>query len=373
MAKKEKKSVDTPDDQIQQFRTRIDEIDHNVLSLINERLSIGLQIGKVKEKKDDPVLDKSREMEILKNLSAINKGPLKNDVLHHLFSEIIKASKEIQETKLISYLGPEATFSHIAARNFFGPSVTFVPQSNISDIFTEVERSACHYGVMPVENSTEGTVHTTLDLFFESDLKICAEIYQTISYDLLSRSGILSEVREIYSHAQGFTQCRKWLKKHLPESTLIECTSTAQAAKEAAGIPGSAAIASKEAAHMYDLRVVSSKIEDDMRNTTRFLVIGKEAAERTGNDKTSIMLVTAHVPGALFKILEPIAQAGINMLKLESRPTKFQNWSYCFFVDLEGHIDDQIMGDTLKKMKDLGQNLKWLGSYPRSQQDEISA
>ena len=371
MAKKEKKSTETPNDQIQKFRSRIDEIDQHVLSLINERLSIGLQIGKLKEKKEDPVQDKSREAEILKNLTVMNKGPLKNEVLHHLFSEIISASRKIQEIKLISYLGPETTFSHIAARNFFGPSVSFVPQPNIGDIFVEVERNACHFGVVPVENSTEGTVHTTLDLFFESDLKICAEIYQIISYDLLSRSGILSEVREIYSHAQGFTQCRKWLKKHLSEGTLIECTSTAQAAKEAAGIPGSAAIASQEAARMYDLRVVTSKIEDDTRNTTRFIVIGKEAAQRTGKDKTSIMFVTAHVPGALFKILEPIAQAGINMLKLESRPTKYQNWNYCFFVDIEGHIEDKQISDTIKQMKSLCQYLKWIGSYPQSKQEEI--
>jgi len=371
MTKKETKPTEMSNEQLKKLRSRIDEIDHEVLSLINERLSIGLQIGKIKEKKDDQVLDKTREEEILKALTEMNKGPLKNDVLHHLFSEIISASRQIQETKLISYLGPEATFSHIAARNFFGPSVTYVPQPNIIDIFTEVERNACHFGVVPVENSTEGTVHTTLDLFFESDLKICAEVYQTISYDLLSRSGILSEVREIYSHPQGFTQCRKWLKKHLPESTLIECTSTAQAAKEAAGIPGSAAIASQEAARMYDLRVVASKIEDDTRNTTRFLVISKESSEPTGNDKTSIMIVAAHVPGALFKILEPIAQAGINMLKLESRPTKFQNWNYCFFVDLEGHLEEQRMSDTLKQMKSLCQHVKWLGSYPRSQQDKI--
>jgi len=371
MAKKEKKSTDKTENQIQKFRNRIDEIDQHILSLINERLSIGLQIGKIKEKKDDSVLDKSREAEILKNLMAVNKGPLKNEVLHHLFNEIISASRKIQETKLISYLGPEATFSHIAARNFFGLSVSYVPQPNIGDIFTEVERNACHFGVVPVENSTEGTVHTTLDLFFESELKICAEIYQIISYDLLSRSGILSEVREIYSHPQGFTQCRKWLKKNLPECTLVECTSTAQAAREAAGIPGSAAIASQEAARMYDLRVAASKIEDDTRNTTRFIVIGKEGAQRTGKDKTSIMFVSAHIPGALFKILEPIAHAGLNMVKLESRPTKYQNWNYCFFVDIEGHIEDKQVSNTIKQMKNLCQYLKWIGSYPQAKRDEI--
>ncbi len=349
---------------INDLRHSIDEIDEKILALINKRLLLAKEIGRVKAEKGNRVLDIARESTLIQRLNSINEGPLSKSALHHVFAEIIAASREIQKNHSVAYLGPEATFTHIAAINYFGQSVNYISQMTIRDIFCEVEKGACHYGVVPVENSIEGSVNYTLDLFFESDLKICAELYHPISHDLLAKSGASDEIETIFSHPQAFAQCRKWIQKNLPRSVLVECDSTAHAARKASGDPKSAAIASSKAAHIYNLQVAASKIEDVSRNTTRFLVVGKDDIKKTGSDKTSIMFVTSHVPGALYKALKPIADAGINMVKLESRPTKHENWSYFFFVDLEGHLEDELVAGTLKKMKKLCLFLKCLGSYP---------
>ena len=351
---------------IDAFRKAIDEIDEKILDLINQRLLHSKEIGKVKKQKGNQIFDGSREGEIMNRLSALNNGPIRNASLLHIFSDIIAESRQIQSAQVVTYLGPEATFTHIAAMNHFGRSATFLPQPGIRDVFSEVEKESCNYGVVPVENSIEGAVNLTLDLLAESDLKICAEKYLSISHDLLSATGSLDDIRQIYSHPHAFAQCRKWIKEYLPKAILCECSSTAQAAQTALKQPGSAAIASNEAAQIYNLKIVASKVEDYTRNVTRFLIIGKDAIQRTGNDKTSIMFVTSHIPGALFKVLEPIAGAGINMLKLESRPSRHENWNYSFFVDLEGHIEDQVIADTIAEMKNICLYLKSLGSYPRA-------
>lgn len=367
MANSENPKNDDSTSKISSLRKSINDIDDNILDLINRRLLLAKEIGQIKKLNNEPILDSARETTIIKRLLSLNKGHLSNNALHHIFTEIIAASREIQKPQIVTYLGPEATFTHIAAIKHFGRSVSFVPQPSIRDIFSEVEKDACHYGVTPVENSIEGTVNYTVDLFYDSDLKICAEIYLAISHDLLSTKGSLDDIRVIYSHPHAFAQCRRWLRKNLPECALEECGSTALAAQKASEEPGSAAIASREAAHIYKLQVTASKIEDFSRNITRFLVIGRDKSGRTGNDRTSIMFVTSHVPGALYRVLEPIAKAGINMLKLESRPTKHENWSYFFFVDLEGHIEDPKVQDTVSKMKNICLYLKLLGSYPRAQ------
>ena len=352
------------DSRINKLRRSIDEIDEKILDLINKRLLFGKEIGNIKRKNNEQVTDKARETAILKRLKDLNKGHLRNDTLDHIFTQIISESREIQQPEKISYLGPEATFTHIAAINNFGQNVTFVPQPAIYDVFSEVEKGICVYGVVPVENSNEGSVNNTLDLFFGSDLKICAEIYLIVSHDLLSNTKRLDEIKVIYSHPQAFAQCRNWIRKNLPKADLEECSSTAHAAKKAAKMTGSAAIAGREAAHLYKLEVTASRIEDNARNTTRFLVIGRDKTSKTGNDKTSIMFATAHIPGALYKALEPMDDAGINMVKLESRPAKHENWSYFFFVDFEGHLEDPIVNETITKMKNLCLHLKHLGSYP---------
>ncbi|MCJ7771723.1 MAG: prephenate dehydratase [Desulfobacterales bacterium] len=366
--KKGKKDIKSEKITIKELRKSIDKIDDEILELISRRLLCVKEIGEIKKEKGDPILDISREKKILDRLLSKNEGELNDRALQYIFKEIIAASRELQSPQRITYLGPEATFTHMAAMTHFGRSASYVPRSNIRDIFDEVEKGACHYGVVPVENSIEGSINYTLDLFFESELKICAEIYQAISHDLLSITGELDNIKVIYSHPHVFPQCRKWLRKYLPEIKLEECNSTAHAARKASVDGESAAIAGREAAHMYNLQVVASKIEDVGRNITRFLVIGKDKVQRTGKDKTSIMFATPHVPGALYKTLKPIAEAEINMVKLESRPTKHENWSYFFFVDIEGHIDDKVIKGTVSKLKEICLYLKVLGSYSMTQE-----
>ncbi|RJP95163.1 MAG: prephenate dehydratase [Desulfobacteraceae bacterium] len=350
------------------LRQTINGIDETVLSLINKRLLVAKEIGEIKKEQNTYVYDKIRENEIMDRLAQLNTGPLKAQALHQIFTNIISASREIQTPTTISYLGPEATFTHVAAMDLFGHSAEYVPQTSIRDVFMEVAKGKCDYGVAPVENSIEGAINHTLDLFFESDLRICAEKYLNISHALLSRSSDIKDIEVIYSHPQPFAQCRAWIRKNLPNAALIDCNSTAHAAQKAFQEKNTAAIANSEAAHIYGLQILESGIEDYSHNITRFLLVGRDEPRPTGEDKTSIMFAISHVPGALYKILQPIADSGINMSKLESRPTKHENWSYFFFVDFDGHIEDDTIKRTIEQMKPYCKYLKWLGSYPRAQE-----
>ncbi len=348
-----------------ELRAKIDGIDTQIVSLINERLGVSASVGELKKRFASKVLDRSRESLIMDRICRLNQGPVDDSVLQYIFSVIMAASRELQKPQTIAYLGPEATHSNLAALNHFRHAGLFVPYRSIPEIFAEVERGGCQFGVVPVENSIEGAVNHTLDMLFESEVKITAEHYQTISHDLLSVWGNLEAVEVVYSHPQPFAQCRSWLQRNLPDAVLEECSSTAQAAQKAADNPKSAAIASTKAAQVYGLKVVSSKIEDSSRNETRFLVLGRDDQAPTGDDKTSVMFVTSHVPGALFTTLEPVSDAGINMVKLESRPTKRENWSYFFIMDIEGHKDDARVKRVLATMKELCLYLKVLGSYAK--------
>lgn len=351
-------------DRITELRNAIDEIDEKTLNLINQRLALGKAIGNIKRKNNEPITDKAREASILKRLKDLNQGDLRNDTLDHIFTQIISESREIQQPGRISVLGPNATYTHIAAMKHFGRNLNFIPQPSIQDVFSDVKKGTSLYGVVPVENSHEGPVNNTLDLFLKSDLQIIAEIYQVVSHDLLSNAPSMDDIKVIYSHPQAFAQCRNWIRKHLPDADCKDCSSTAQAAQKAAQMPGCAAIAGREASHLYQLEVAASRIEDNASNTTRFLVIGEHKTQKTGNDKTSILFATAHIPGALYKALEPMNEAGLNMVKLESRPAKHENWNYFFFVDFQGHMDDPVVNDTMAKMKRRCLYLKHLGSYP---------
>ncbi len=342
----------------------ISRVDEKIIDLINQRLLLGKEVHEIQEKGGDSVPERNTEESLLEKISETNKGPLSNKLLKNLFSHIMAETRNLYRPRTIAFLGPEATYTHIAAMSLFGYSAEFLPQTSIRDTFGVVEKGICDYGVVPIENSIEGSVNYTLDLFFESELRISGETFQPISHDLLSKTGKQEDIRIVYSHPQPIGQCRGWLADNLPGIRLEECNSTSLAAKKAAENPDAAAIASSEAARLYSLQVVASRIEDFSRNTTRFLVIGKDEIERTGNDKTSLMFVAAHVPGSLYKVLGPIAEAGINMLKLESRPTKHEKWSYFFFVDLQGHMDDQVVKKTVDKMRSLCLFLKCLGSYP---------
>jgi chorismate mutase/prephenate dehydratase len=349
---------------LEPLREEIDRIDSRILDLINQRLSIGKQVGAVKKEKGGQILDRSRERKVIENLWKINKGPADKDLLQYIFNVIITATREIQKPKTISFLGPKASYTHIATLNHFKHSGKFVEQAGLFDIFRDVERNESHFGVVPVENSIEGAVNHTLDLFSDFNLNICAEHYEPISHDLLSITGEACHVKTIYSHPQAIAQCKGWLKKKFSHVEVLETSSTSKAALMASENQDVAAIASRKAAHIYELLPVESKIEDYSGNVTRFLVIGKESPGKTGKDKTSIMFATSHVPGALFKALEPVDKAGLNMLKLESRPTRDQNWSYYFFLDIEGHVEDSRVAKTIEQIKAYSLTLKVLGSYP---------
>ena len=355
--------------EIKSLRDAINTVDASILALINQRLDIAKAIGEIKKQNNGYVYDKSRESQVIQRLNTLNKGPLKPQTLHQIFTDIISACREIQSPTRISYLGPEATFTHIAAMELFGHSSTFIPETSIREVFMDVGRGKCDYGVVPVENSIEGAINHTLDLFFESDLKICAEKYLNISHAVLSKSSTIEDIEVIYSHPQALAQCRGWIRKHLPNAVLAETRSTAHAAQKAAKKDNTAAIANSEAAHIYGLQILESHIEDYANNITRFLLIGNDAPPPTGCDKTSLMFVISHVPGALYKTLQPISEAGINMSKLESRPTKHENWSYFFFVDFDGHIADEKIKHTIEKMRPYCKFIKVLGSYPQSREE----
>lgn len=266
----------------------------------------------------------------------------------------------------VVYFGPPATHTHLACFKHFGNSVPSLPKESIQEVFETVEKGEADWGVVPVENSTEGSVNRTLDLFIESEVKICGEVMIQVSHDLLSQRGRREDIRKIYSHPQALEQCRKWLRKNFPHVELAETASTAKAAQRAAREANAAAIASPFAARLYGLKVIESQIEDYLHNYTRFLILGRQSAERTGNDKTSILFSTQHVPGSLYRALKPFSEKAINLTKIESRPIKNQPWEYIFFLDFEGHVADSHINKAMAELKKEVLFLKLLGSYSRS-------
>ena len=278
--------------------------------------------------------------------------------------------EKIEAELTVAFLGPPATFSHMASIQHFGSSIRMVPENTIQDVFEAVEREKTAYGVVPVENSTEGPVSLTLDSFIQSEAKICAEIMTKISHDLLSLSGNAGEVQKIYSHPQALSQCREWLRKNFPHVQLEEAGSTAKAAQLAVEDPKAAAVASSLAAPLYGLKVIASQIEDHLNNSTRFLVLGRRGAERTGRDKTSVFFIVSHAPGTLFRVLQVFYEKGINLTKIESRPNKEKPWEYIFFIDFEGHATDPHVAEALHEMKGHVLFVKLLGSYPQGSQEK---
>jgi len=347
------------------LRHRIDSIDDDILSLLNERAKVVIEVGKTKEGDRQEFYVPSREMAIYQRLTAQNPGPFPSEAIRRVFREIISASLALEHPMRVAFLGPQATFTHAAALQQFGLSAQLVPQKSIPAVFDEVLRSRCHYGVVPVENSTEGVVSHTLDMFMDSDLQINAEILLEISHDLLSLSGDLERVRKVVSHPQALAQCRKWLEDNLPDIPLVDVGSTALAAQMVAEDDSAAAIASEMAASLYGLRVTKKKIEDNPNNYTRFLVIGRKRPARSGQDKTSIMFSVKDEPGILYRMLEPFSTRKINLSKIESRPLKKKAWEYIFFLDIEGHLEDDRVREAVEDLRQYCQFLKVLGSYPR--------
>lgn len=350
--------------ELKKMRDAIDRIDEEILNLLNKRGKIVLDVASIKRKENAKFYSPEREKEILQRLTSLNKGPFPNNALKTIFREILSASLSMEEPLKVACFGSLASFTHLAAMRYFGSSARFLPVDGIKDVFEAVHLDQAEYGVVPIENSNEGVISYTLDMFMDYDLKIAGEVMLEISHNLLSMSGDKSKITRIYSHPQATAQCRRWLEGNLPGIPVFESTSTSKAAELAAREDAAAAIASEVAAQFYDLNFVERHIEDSKHNYTRFLVIGKESPKRTGKDKTSLMFSIKDKPGALYSILEPFKKTGINLTKIESRPSRRKAWEYIFFVDMEGHIQDRKIKKAIKEVKEGCLYLKILGSYP---------
>ncbi len=349
---------------LEDLRRQIDQIDEEILALLTKRAQIALKVGETKKKEGLPLFIPGREENVFRRLIEMNKGPFPNRSVELVFREIVSACLAIQHPVKVAFLGPEATFTHQAGAEFFGLGVEYIPMRYVDGIFEAVERGQVDFGVVPFENSTEGVVSHTLDMFLSSEVKICGEVYLQVTHNLLSLSGSLNEVEVIYSHPHATAQCRKWITSALPRVRIVDMPSTAEAALRAKEDPKGAAIASEMAAGLYGLKIAARKIEDLSENYTRFLVLGMQSDEPTGNDKTSLLVSISDEVGALHRILEGFAQYGINLTKIESRPSRLRPWDYVFFIDLEGHCKDENVAKALTHVGKLSLATKVLGSYP---------
>lgn len=351
---------------LSQLRTEIDAVDDAILDLLNRRAALAQSVGRVKAGEHRDFHVPSREREIYERLTARNPGPFPTEAVRGVFREIISASLSLEAPMRVAFLGPQATFSHLAALQQFGLSAELVPQKSIPAVFEEVEKGRALYGVVPVENSTEGVVSHTLDMFMESELRINAEVMLEVSHFLLSRTGRLEDIRKVYSHPQPLAQCRKWLAENLANVPQVDVASTTLAAQIVSEDYNAAAIASEFAATLYNLKVVKERIEDQVNNVTRFLVIAKKVADKGPSDKTSLMFSVKDEPGILYRMLEPFAKRGLNLSKIESRPMKTKAWEYIFFLDMVGHISDPDVETAVRELRECCQFVKVLGSYPRA-------
>jgi len=348
---------------LKNLRRQIDTTDKKITKLLNLRTRITLDIAKAKRKSGMSIYSPDREREILRKLAIINKGPLSYNALEAIYREIMSSSLSLERPLRIAYLGPQATFTHLAALKRFGSQVEYIACSSIADVFLEVERDAADYGVVPIENSIEGAVSHTLDMFVDSDLKICAQIILDVAHNLLANYP-KDKIKRVYSILQVFGQCRIWLEENLPSVEKIEVSSTTRAAQIASREKYSACIASLLAAKVYKLKVIASDIEDSPHNITRFLVIGKTVVGQTNHDKTSILFFIKDRVGALHEMLMPFKKYKINLTKIESRPSKRKAWEYYFYMDLEGHQNNPSVKKALLELESKCAFLKVLGSYP---------
>jgi chorismate mutase/prephenate dehydratase len=346
------------------LRERIDEIDRKILGLVAMRAGIVEQVGQLKHTTGEVVYVPSRERAIIDRMIAENPGPLAPEHIKNIFTEVISACRGLEHVPRIAFLGPEHTYSHEAARERFGSSVEFAPQSSIGAVFQAIDGGRADFGVVPVENSTEGSINLTLDLLIDTRLVIIGEILLPIRHALLSRSGDPRAIRKIVSHQQSLGQCRGYLQANFPDCELEAVASNAFAAERAAHDAHVAAIASREAGVAYGLTAIAENIQDLATNTTRFLVMGSRAAERTGADKTTVLFAVADKVGALYEAITLFARNSINISKIESRPLRSRPWEYIFFVDLGGHRDDPRLKRALKALERKALFSKVLGSYP---------
>ena len=350
---------------ISSVRDNINSIDNQILSLLKEQLHCAKEIGRLKNTGKRAKWDPLRERQIYERLLKDNEEIFPKDALKSIFHEIITTCRLSQKNINVAFLGPDATFSHLAGVQYFGHSADYRALETIDEVFAEVEKGRSQYGIVPVENSIEGAVFSTLDCFMKYKVQICGEAQLEISHNLVCRSGNMEDIQEVASHAQPLAQCREWLRKHLPDVPSLQVFSTGAAAQMAANNPNIGAVASSLAIKRYELQVVVKGIEDNRGNTTRFLVIGKQSPSRSGLDRTSLLLGLMDRPGALNEILTTLSKEGINLAKIESRPIKGKQWKYLFFLDMLGHIEDENIKRGCDILKAQCSYFEWLGSYPQ--------
>src|SRR5215831_699056 len=351
---------------IPEHRKAIDRLDTQIVKLLNERTLHVLAIGEIKLKAGEEIYAPHRERTVLNRIDRLNEGPITNESLHAIYREIMSSALSLEKTMKIAYLGPEATFTHQAAIRRFGASLRYASQKTIADVFTEVSKNRADYGVVPVENTTEGVVTHTLDMFVDSDLKIVAQIILPVQQCLLSKWR-RPQIKKLFAHPQSLAQCRGWIQNHLPRVEIIETSSNARSAEFAAEQKFTAAIAGALAAEKYNVPIVEQDIQDNAANATRFLVLGRQCSPPTGNDRTSLMVSITDKVGALYGALAAFRRYRINMTKIESRPSKRKAWEYFFFVDCDGHFEERNVANALALLGEHCSFVKVLGSYPRAE------
>ena len=351
---------------IPEHRKAIDRLDARIVKLLNERTQHVLEIGAIKLKAGEEIYAPHRELAVLQRLCRLNQGPITNESLRAIYREIMSSALSLQKTMRITYLGPEATFTHQAAIRRFGSSLRYQPQKAITDVFNEVSKNRADYGVVPIENSTEGVVTHTLDMFVDSDLKIVSQIVLRVQHCLLSDSK-KSQLKKLFAHPQALAQCRAWVQNNLPRVEIIETSSNARSAELAAKEKGSAAIAGQLASEKYGLGVLEYDIQDNAANATRFLVLGRQCSPATGHDRTSLMISLVDKVGALHRALAAFRRYRINMTKIESRPSKRKAWEYFFFIDCDGHVSDHKVAKAIGELEQQCSFVKVLGSYPNAE------
>lgn len=348
---------------IPEHRKAIDKLDEQIVRLLNDRTKHVLAIGSIKLKAGEEIYVPHRELAVLQRICHHNHGPMTNDQMRAVYREIMSSALALEKTMTIAYLGPEATFTHQAAICRFGTSLRYASQKTIADVFTEVSKKRADYGVVPVENSTEGVVTHTLDMFVDSDLKIVSQIVLRVQQCLLSNSA-RTKISKLYAHPQSLAQCRGWVQNHLPRAEIIETSSNARSSEMAAKERNTAAIAGLLAAEKYKLKVLDQDIQDNAANATRFLVLGRQCSPPTGNDRTSLMAIMADKVGALHHALAAFRRHKINLTKIESRPSKRKAWEYYFFIDCDGHVQDRKVASAIALLQKECSHVKVLGSYP---------
>jgi chorismate mutase/prephenate dehydratase len=349
-------------DDISRLRDQIDAVDSELLKLLSERATLAQSVGRAKN--GEGIYRPEREAQVVRRMRESNPGPLSGNTIERLFREIMSACRDLEQHLRIAYLGPEGTFSQAAVYKHFGHAIGDIPCTTIDEAFRAVETGKADYCVVPVENSTEGSVSRTLDLIVGSPLKVCGEVYLPVHQHLLRKIEGLHGISKVYSHAQSLGQCQHWLNQNLPGVERISVPSNSEAARLASLEDSAVAIAGETAAEIYGLKLISRRIEDEPNNTTRFLVLSQEEASPSGRDKTSLVLSIPNRPGALVDLLKPFSEAGVSLTKLESRPARQGNWEYLFFVDCEGHRQDDKVVAVLAKVSSEAAMLKVLGSYP---------